>query len=278
MKKSELPRPSFYCSVLLVALLCTIAAETVQAAGHTYTTLRGVVVEADSAVISGDQVILRRMDGKFFTVPLVQLNPEDQAFAKTHREGLVEETPAIPSAASTATPAPTPVVPTTAPSVPTDQPWRLEIRTNSGKSSRVSKNYSDDRVVKSQYSIDITNREVSRNLDGATATLVVFGRSVVDNKEYKVLYRDEWPVTIEAHKSQRLEGKEFQTVYDDANTFRQGYRLHGFVLAIRDASGNTIATDASSPTMLKVIELALPLQVGSIVDPDMKPRKSANSL
>ena len=280
MKTQYPSRPSIPFCALLIPMLGMIAPASTQAAEHTYTTTKGVEVTADSAAINGDQAILRRTDGKFFTVPLAQLSAQDQVFAKTHRDDIgvaapvAATSPAPTTSAIAATP---PAAPPVAASADGNTPWRLEIRTNSGKSSRVSARYSDDRVVKSQYSVDVTNREVSRNLEGARATLVVFGRAVVDNKEYKVLNREEWAVSVEAHKSQRLEGKEFQTIYDDSNTIREGYRLHGFVFAIHDASGKMIATDASSPTMLKVIEKALPLQFGAIVDPEMKPRQSVNS-
>ena len=278
MKEVIRPPLNHRDSLRLAVLICFIGSGNAGAVNHTYTTARGLVVEADSALVNGDQAVLHRIDGKFFTVTMSQLSVDDQAFVKTHGLDSVQ---VAPSAAIQPSPvASTPIAKTSvAPAPPVtavDQPWRLEIRTSSGKSSRVSRRDSDDRIVRSQYTISVTNREVTRHLEGGMATLVVFGRSVIDNKLYKVLAKEEWPVSVEAHKTLQLDGKEFETVYDDSNSIRSGYRLHGFVFAIRDSTGKLIATDSSSPTMQKVMESALPLTLGATVDPDMKPRTPTN--
>jgi hypothetical protein len=274
----------------LAALLA--AAGTSHSATHRYITTSGVTVEADQAWITADQIILRRTDGKFFTVAASKLSPDDLRQAKTQAASSapLAAAPApvapAPKPVVAATPTPSPFTPKPAapsaealkPLTAAAQPYRLDIRVNSGKSQRVSKSYQDDSVVELDFSVDVTNREVNRSLDGAQATLIVVGKSVVDSKECIILGQESWPLSVLQQKTIRLTGKTIRTVFDNKNSVQNGYRYRGYLFAIKDSSGAYQHTSAAPAGADKYLPQALAMKVGDVCDEQFKPRASSTFL
>ncbi|MCB1224401.1 MAG: serine/threonine protein kinase [Verrucomicrobiales bacterium] len=161
----------------------------------------------------------------------------------------------------------------TAPPTPAqvDAPLRLRTRISSGKSDRLSKvEMFDDRALKLSFTVDVQNDEVARDLVGAKAKLVAFGRDVLDSKQFKVLSAENFTVDVPHQSSIRLEGKRFSAEYDDTGVALFGHKYHGYAFVITDTAGKVIYTAASPSSWGTHPEKIASLNTGAIVDRDLR--------
>ncbi len=183
-------------------------------------------------------------------------------------------TTAVTAAPSSSLPAPASTAPETVspPPVPVqDTPIRLESRVSAGKSDRLSKGeLFDDRAVRMRFTVDVKNAEVTRDLQGAKATLVVFGKSVLDARVFKVFSVEQFDLDIVHQATSRFEGKELTMEYDDTGAAQYGYKYHGYALLVHDSGGRLILNSASPISWGKEPEKLTTLRAGAFIDRDFK--------
>jgi hypothetical protein len=97
----------------------------------------------------------------------------------------------------------------------------------------------DNRVVEYEPKITIDNEEKDYSFKNVKGTLVFIGQSVLNNKEFHILYREDFVVSLPANRRVHWEGKSFTNVYDDyaKNGSAFGAVYEGYLILLRDKGG-----------------------------------------
>lgn len=252
---------SFHC-LLALLLISSAAAEN-----RVFVSLAGTLLEAEITSVTGDSVTLKRSsDGQPLTINKNTLCKEDNAYITAWAEKL--NAPPIP-----AVPAP-PAANTSAINDPaaSSQKFSLSVQTLPSKSNQAAPS-STERIFETKYTFNISNKEVKRDLEGAKAIVVTFGRSAAEGAgDLIVLQKAQFDLSIRAQSKTTLTTTPVQLIY--SAEFRYGVRSHGYVLVILDAAGNPLFTEATPDVIAKFWKeaITLPGEPPLMVDRAMKPR------
>lgn len=227
-----------------------------------FVSLAGTLLEAEIISVSGDNVTLKRgSDQQTFVVNRKTLCKEDGVYiARWQEQHASQGAPTAPAAADTAAPA---------------QKYRLACQTLPAKSNRGS-NTGDYRVFEYTYNFNLSNREVTRDLQNARGLVITLGKNVADpNGDLVVLQREEFDVNIRAQSKMVHTTQPVRLSYSQDPDYAYGVKSYGYVLIIRDAAGNVLHVEASPDASGKYVKEILSIkQAPCMVDRDfnLKPR------
>lgn len=148
-------------------------------------------------------------------------------------------------------------------------PWRLDVRVYSGKSDRISKREQyDDRAVRMDFKVEVTNQEYKQTLENAKATFIAFAKHVNQSDELKVVLRQEFGFTLEPLKKHVQDTTQVKFEYDDKDYGQFGYKYLGYVLVVYNAKGEMIAVRGTPPMFADNLDKVLGLKTGAFIRRD----------
>jgi hypothetical protein len=105
----------------------------------------------------------------------------------------------------------------------------------------------DNREVEYEPAITFDNKDKDLSYQNVEGTLAFIGQSVLDKKEYHILYRQDFTVNLPASERTRWVGKSFKNVYDDyaRNGSAFGAEYEGYLLVLNDKQGHPVIVKAS---------------------------------
>lgn len=240
----------------LLLLSCFIA-PWAQAETRVFVSLAGTLLEAEIIAVAGDSVTLKRVnDEQSLVVNCKTLCKEDNAYIL----GWMEKNPgkSTPSGSTTSTPA---VV----------QKYSLACQTQPAKSNRGPAD-GGERTIELSYNFNISNREVQRDLQDARGLVITLGKNAAESSgDLIVLQKEEFDVAIRAQSKLVHSTTPVRLTYSQGIGTPYGVKSYGYVLIIRDATGNILLVEASPDTNAKFTKEILSLtEVPCMVDRDFK--------
>lgn len=237
------------------------AAET-----RVFVSLAGTLLEAEITAVAGDNVTLKRSsDAQSIVVNRRTLCKDDSVYIARW----VEQHPDQP-----ATPAPAPA--STAATAPA-QKYRLACQTLPAKSNRGDAD-SDHRTIELSYTFNLSNQEVSRELQNAKGLVVTLGRNASDSAgDSIVLQKEEFDVSLRAQSKMAHTTPSVRLTYNRDPDIAYGVKSYGYILIIRDAAGSIVLVEASPNTLTKYAKEILSLtEAPCVVDRDFKLKPNAD--
>ncbi len=250
---------------LRLLVLSFIIAPFAEAETRVFVSLAGTLLEAEITSVSSDSVTLKRVsDQQSLVVKIKTLCKEDGAYIARWVEQHAEQAaaPAAPPATA-AESAATAAAP--------GAKYRLVCQTLPSKSNRGSAD-SDLRVFEFTYNFNLSNQEVKRDLQNARGLALTLGRNAAEpNGDLIVLQKEEFDVSIRAQSKMVYATQPVRLTYSQDPDAPYGVKAYGYVLIIRDASGNALHVEASPDTSAKYIKEILSItQVPCVVDRDFR--------
>ncbi|OYW73951.1 MAG: hypothetical protein B7Z37_19575 [Verrucomicrobia bacterium 12-59-8] len=225
-----------------------------------FVSLAGTLLEAEITAVSGDNVTLKRVnDQQSLVVSRKTLCKEDGAYIA----GWVAQHPDQATAPATAAES------TAAPA----QKYRLACQTLPAKSNRGPAD-SDHRVFEYTYSFNLSNREVTRDLEDARGLVLTLGKNAAESSgDLVVLQKEEFDVTIRAQSKMVHVTQPVRLTYSQDPDLPYGVKSYGYILIIRDAASNVLHVEASPDASAKFIKEILAItQVPCMVDREFRPK------
>ena len=224
-------RKSVIRRVVVGLILCRIASATVGAAEEDFLELEdlnGRSIRAEIIEVVGeDTVTIRRDDGRVFQwLPLAKFSEESRkkiaAWAKEQEE--LEKFPPITAQSD------------------------LEIRFARGRDDDLNNEGDpDDRVVIAEPVVSIRNKEFDATYRDVRGILVVLGESVLTSGEMKILFREEFTVTLPPGETVRWQGASYTNRYDEdaSNGVAFGYKFADYLIVLFDAEKKPVILRSS---------------------------------
>ena len=105
----------------------------------------------------------------------------------------------------------------------------------------------DNREVEYEPAITFDSKEKDVSFKRVKGTLVFIGESVLEKREFHILYREDFTVDLPANERVKWEGKPFTNIYDDypKNGSAFGAAYEGYLLILRDKEGTARILKAS---------------------------------
>lgn len=225
----------------------------------------GTLLEAELVAVNGPTVALRKKgDASTLNVPRATLCKEDQDYidfwAAAHPD-MVGQAPAAPAPAAPVTGGPK---------------FSLTSSIRSAKSSRGGAD-GGYRTIDLAYNINLQSREVKRDLTGAKAVILTFGKeaaSGTDDRLY-VMQKIEWDLNLRAQGKFEQTTPEVRLSYYQGSNYRDGAKEYGYLFIVVDAAGVIQHVDCTPDGNEKYAQAALGFTAPSVIDRDFKPLPNA---
>lgn len=149
------------------------------------------------------------------------------------------------------------------------QSARLDVKVSVVRKQKTSDGDSDDKIQRISYRVDIRNVERQRAFNSGRATIIAFAEDLQDRDESIVIAREEFDVNLDPLAATSLETKQTKIIFDNKG-YKYGNKYSGYLLVIKDASGETVNVSASIPAAAKNAEEALKLKVEDVCDKSFK--------
>lgn len=266
-----LPRSMFFMRLSRLFLLPLLLAPLQPVEARVFVSLAGTLLEADIKAVNGDSVTLMKVDdGQTLTINRTTLCKEDNAFISKWVEdhgGPASEPANSPAAATT------PAKPASG----TAQKYNLSVQALPSKNNRGATG-SAYRTFEVTYTFNISSREVTRDLDGAKATIITFGKNAADaGGDLIVLQKVKVDLAVKAQSKATLTTPPIHLSY--SSEYRYGVRTHGYALFIEDASGNMMLSESSPEGISKYWKELSTLQAfPCMVDREFKERPGISNV
>lgn len=226
-----------------------------------FVSLAGSLLEAEIVSMAGDNVTLKRVnDGQTLVVNRKTLCKDDHAYIADWAAINPDKASAPASAGQ----------PAAAPK------FSLACQTLPSKSTRGPAD-GGPRTIEISYNFNLSNREVTRDLQGAKGLVLTLAKGAAETGgDLIVLQKEEFEIEIRAQSKMVYTTQPVQLTYDQTSIPRTGVKSQGYVLIIRDASGNILMTEASPDGNQKYVKEILAItEVPCVIDRDFKPRPRA---
>jgi hypothetical protein len=236
----------------LLLLTAGLVPSALQAEKRVFIDQAGRPLEGELVTASGDTVTIKRSsDGQTFTMKASNFSKNDQAYFVSKGGSLA------PTAAAAVQPAaPAPSVGSTSAKV---APMRMEVKVYPNKNQKSRNYYYDDKVERIGYRVDIRNGEQQREFKGGKAVIMAFAENLEDRSEGSVIIRDEFDVNLQPLATMTHDSKEAKLMFDNVG-YKYGYKYSGYILVLKDATGNVVDVSASSATVAKFADAILSLK------------------
>jgi hypothetical protein len=109
----------------------------------------------------------------------------------------------------------------------------------------------DDKMQKIILKLKFSNLDTRQSYAGHTATVSALGQSARDRTVTKVLLQEDIPLTLDPRKVVEHECKAVTTRFDRTDAVF-GYSYDGWIVVIKDSSGNIVHVKSTSPTFEKM--------------------------
>jgi len=227
--------------LLLPATFCFAASEPVDLVDKNGTKLTARLISSDGKSIK----VRRESDKKDFTIPLERLDEATSKMVKKwHDEGgnLSEI---------------------------------FEINFSSQKNRKnTGADDFDDKRVNMEPTITLKNPDILKSTIGATVSVVIFGRPIMDTNQYHVFKAESFELKkMDPLASEELQVSNISAPYDDTGFAKFGARYLGYAVLIHNEEKTTLYSCKSVPsTLLKNFGIKLlKLQTGQNYTKDLKP-------
>lgn len=158
----------------------------------------------------------------------------------------------------------------------------VKIEVTTSKPSDIKGGDFDDKMQKIVVRLKFTNIDTRQSYANYTATVSAFGQSTVDRTVSKVLMQESFPVTLAPRRLIEHECKPVSTQFDKTGA-KFGYFYDGWILVVKDASGNIILVKSTSPSLEKLTDKVDKLEkdkcydrsLSLVDDPDYRDRRSS---
>lgn len=233
-----------------------------------FVSLAGTLLEAEITSVAGDNVTLKRAsDSQTLVVNRRTLCKEDGEYITRWQEQHV----------SSGSPATTLIMPREAAASPA-QKFRIVCLALPSKSNRGPAS-GDHRVFEHTYSFNLSNQEVSRDLQNARGLAVTLAKNVAEpNGDLIVLQREEFDISLRAQSKLVHTTQPVRLTYSQDPNFPYGVKSYGYVLIIRDAAGAVLHVQASPDSSARFTKEILSItQTPCVVDREFKVKSSSDA-
>ncbi|HBJ83855.1 MAG TPA: hypothetical protein DDZ88_08310 [Verrucomicrobiales bacterium] len=244
---------------LLILLVC--AHPALQA--RVFVSLAGTLLEADITAVDGDNVTLQRAGGgQPLVVKRNTLCKEDLAYIARWMEANPDKT-TLPSASTAGAPAPA-------------RKYNLLCEVQSSKSNRGAAD-GGPRTVEISYAFHLHNREVQRDLEGASGMILTLGKDATGSGgDLIVLQKVHFDVAIKAQSKIVQSTEKVLLSYFQGAGPRMGVLTHGYVIFILDAAGNVLLSQSNPVGNTKHLkEIQAINEVPCVIDRDFTVQPNA---
>lgn len=244
---------------LLILLIC--AHPVLQA--RVFVSLAGTLLEAEITAVEGDNITLQPSNnGQQIIVKRQTLCREDHAYIDRWMEANPDKTTLPPSSTASA-PAPA-------------QKYNLLCEVQSSKSNRGAAD-GGPRTVEISYTFHLHNREVQRDLEGASGMILTLGKDATGRGgDLIVLRKVHFDVAIKAQSKIVQSTEKVLLTYFQGVGPRMGVLTHGYVIFILDAAGNVLLSQSNPGGNTKYLkEIQSITEVPCIIDRDFKVQPNA---
>lgn len=112
----------------------------------------------------------------------------------------------------------------------------------------------DDRIVKFEPEIVLESLDYKKTYSDVSGTLVVVGQGVINSKQYAILSKQKFDLSVKPRDRARWIGKAFECRYDpDYGGFEYG----GYLVVLRNRAGEIVMTKASKSAWEKLPQQVL---------------------
>jgi hypothetical protein len=206
-------------------------------------------IQASVLSVKGDNVELKRSDGKSFVLPINRLSVDDALYLKEWRQQHPDNLDATPAPQGTP---------------------RVTLAVYTGKTSKKDDQISgflDEKKQKLSFGVELENEDRSLSKVTVGGVLLVFGESM-DTGRGTVVYKEVLPMTeLALYKPVRLEAKPFELWYDDEGAV-YGFKYTGYVVVIKDAKGTMVAEKTIPGSANRYLKNVLKLEAGDEFNKD----------
>jgi len=128
----------------------------------------------------------------------------------------------------------------------------------------------DDKTEKIQFDLSIRNNSMSHPTGELNATFFVIGEDAGERNKFKLLQKEEMTFSLEARDTHEATTEEITLKWDNTNAiFGEKYR--GWVLLVRDDSGD-IVSEAASSSFLRSTAYLEDMEAGDYLDKSGEPQ------
>ena len=201
--------------------------------------------------MADDKVTLERAaDGKAFTLAVGRFSAGDQTYLKAWKPPKKKR--GKKSAASEQELSVHP------------KPPKIELSVASNKRIEKTNISVDDKKMSVQFEVTVKSMERGLEFKGLKVNCFVFGKSVDDNNELKVISRDDHDLELEYAKPVLLTGERQNLMYDNRGYATYGHSYLGHVVIVRDAENRIIYKEAAPVNLGGNIDALLKFRTGKI--------------
>ena len=146
------------------------------------------------------------------------------------------------------------------------QPAQIDVVVKKGlKRGFSGTDYDNQRDVLS-FSVSVKNKEFQKEYTNLTAALYVYGRSTTTAYYQLLLKHTSKAFDLPKGKSYEFEGGTISLDYDENYTAKFGVKYAGYVLVVRDESGNVLKAKAMNQSFVTKLEKLDQIQVKAYFD------------
>lgn len=247
----------------LLTLLILLACAPPELQARVFVSLAGTLLEAEITAVAGDNVTLQRAnDSLQLVVKRNTLCKEDNAYITRWVAENPDKT-TTPAASTVSAPAPA-------------QKYNLLCEVQSSKSNRGGAD-GGPRTVEISYAFHLHNREVQRDLEGASGMIMTLGKDATGSGgDLIVLQKVHFDVAIKAQSKIVQSTEKVLLTYFQGAGPRMGVLTHGYVIFILDAAGNVLLSQSNPVGNTKYLkEIQAINEVPCVIDRDFTVQPNA---
>ncbi len=249
----------FFCLLSLSLIIAPFA----EADTRVFVSLAGTLLEAEITAVAGDIVTLQRSsDAQSIVVNRKTLCKEDSIYIARWQEQHSDQVTAPAPAADVA--------------VAPAQKYRLVCQTLPSKSAR-GPGDGDQRTIELTYTFNLSNQEVRRDLQNAKGLALTLGKNAAEpNGDLIVLQKEEFDLSLRAQSKTVHTTQPVRLTFNVDPDAPYGVKTYGYVLIIRDATGNLLMVEASPDTSARFAREILSLiTIPCVVDREFRLKSKA---
>ena len=123
----------------------------------------------------------------------------------------------------------------------------------------------DDKMDRIKLKVKLTNRHTTIAAEKFKGEVYVFGESILDRNNVKVLDSASFDFSLRPLAIHEMGTEEVTTGYDNTGV-RHGYKYLGWLVRVKDGSGESVLSKSNLPELAKKTEKAAGLAKGNTYD------------
>jgi hypothetical protein len=132
---------------------------------------------------------------------------------------------------------------------------RIGIEVVRNRRSRIEGGDHDDKKERIELRVKLSNADTQLAADKFKGEIFVFAESILDRSALKVLNAESFDFSLLPRGNHEFTTTEVETMYDTTGA-RFGHRYEGWVVRLKDSTGQIVLSKSTSPTLLKAVEKA----------------------